>query len=192
MEVRLNRERVASRVRNVTIPAVTEPHSGSSSIIEVSLKRLRQSGQRGGQVGSDATIILVDRTSKQDHERQRAVATRKKVHQGLLSDPIDLSQYSLDSISARCGAAAPGRESHLDRDVGPGFLPRNDAEKQPDAAAFNRTDVRIASVEQRTNEALSLQPEVTWKPLEGPILVRRAFVHVPLVTCGPTCRSFRR
>lgn len=111
-----------------------------------------------------AFIAAADGATIQNHHGKCSFAIRKKVYQGRLMDPIDLSKHSLDAVATRSRSAASGCKADKNRYAGAGLPLRNYSIHEPDTAVRRRTDVPAASVEQRADEALLLEPESAWKP----------------------------
>ena len=106
-------------------------------------------------------------------------------------DPIDLFQNSLDSISTRGRFTSPCRKADQNRYIGLRLASRDDPVDKPDTSAGNRTDIRSALGKQRTDEALSFQPESARKLFEGPALIGRKFTHITNSSRADLLTAFR-
>lgn len=96
--------------------------------------------------------------SKENHHREHIRAVTEKVYQDVLIHPVDLSQQPADPITNDGGPRfAPRGEARLNGNVLPRFGHSCFAVEKADAAACYSTDVAPISLEERPDQAPSLQ-----------------------------------
>lgn len=111
-------------------------------------------------------------TAVEHHKRERVRPISEQVHEGVLVNPEDLAHDPLDPVSNRLRAeVASGREADLKRRSV--RIRRDDTvpnDERPDA---DHLYIVARTVEQRTDEALALEPSRARERVTGGVVAGR-------------------
>jgi hypothetical protein len=116
---------------------------------------------RSGQVFRNADVVIILAASKEDHAGKYAIRKWGKVYQDVLIDPIDLSHFTPNAIPNDCTCCAARCEPDLDRSVAPDLVTGCDSIEKPDASSGDGPDVTSVSIEERPDQAPTLEPVFT-------------------------------
>lgn len=179
-EIRTVRASVPPRISKRCGDQDDEPGTISGPGLQISGSGIEASScalQSPGQVPLDAGVGLLGSAPEEDHHNQCVGATYKKVYQGVLVHPVDLSQQASDAVALDATLdSSSRRESDLNRHVVSEGRPVHHPEKQADTADGHGLNVVPVAVKERADEPSPLEPVRPGKRVPP--------VGIPLVGAG--------